>query len=79
MAEMAITKKTKIPKTNNKPETETKGGNPSTTPLNNKLLDPEYYRYVNIKTLLKNSAIDDILHAGRNKSRAWDLLAKPSL
>ena len=65
------------PSKGSKTKTGDKGGVASTTPLNNKLLDPEYYRYVNIKTLLKNSAIDDILHAGRNKSRAWDLLAKP--
>lgn len=49
----------------------------SSTPLDDKLLDPEYYSNVNIKTLLMNSAIHDILHGGRNKSKAWDLLAKP--
>jgi hypothetical protein len=52
--------------------TETTGRDSILSPL----LDPSYYSNVNIKTLLKNSAIDDILSGGRNKSRAWDLLAK---
>ena len=51
----------------------------TTTPKKyNPLLDPDYYSNVNIKTLLKNSAIDDILNGGRNKSRAWDLLSRAS-
>lgn len=67
-----ITKKKKITKSNKKPDTETMGGVSTSS-----LLDPELYSNVNIKVLLMNSAIDDILTGGRNKSRAWDLLAKP--
>ena len=65
-------------KSNNKPSshsiTPTKGG--ASTPPLNKLLDPEYYSNVNIKTLLMNSAIDDVLH-GRNAKSARDLLSQP--
>ena len=63
-----ITKKKKIPKSNLKPnDAETKGvGGVSTSPLNNYLLDPDHYSNVNIKTLLMNSAIDDVLGSGRN-------------
>ncbi len=51
----------------------TPGGSNTSTSY---LLDPEYYSNVNIKTLLMNSAIDDILH-GHNKSKAYDLLSDP--
>lgn len=57
--------------------TRTTGGGHSNPSPNNYLLDPEHYSNVNIKTLLKNSAIDDILNSGRNKKGAWDLLANP--
>ena len=59
----------------NKLSTQTKGGQHSTTSPNDNLLNPDYYSNVNIKTLLKNSAIYDILNGGRNKSKAWDLLS----
>jgi hypothetical protein len=61
-----------IPKISPQSPQTSSGGEPSTSPL----LDPEYYSNVNIKTLLKNSAINDILNGGHNKSRAWDLLSK---
>ena len=71
-----ITKKKQSTTSNQKRgDTETRGS--SSTPLNNTLLDPEYYSNVNIKTLLKNSAIEDILQGGRNKKGAWDLLSHP--
>ena len=73
MADMAVKKNT-----NSKQkllDAVTKGS--SSTPINSNLLDPNYYSNVNIKTLLKNSAIEDILNAGKNKSRAWDLLSHP--
>lgn len=47
-------------------------GEPSTSPL----LNPDLFSNVNIKTLLKNSAIEEILESGRNKSKAWDILTK---
>lgn len=68
--------KKRKPKSSNKLSTQTMGGQHSTLPPNNNLLDPDYYSNVNIKTLLKNSAIFDILNGGRNKSKAWDLLSK---
>lgn len=51
-------------------------GGSSISPLNNYLLDPDYYSNVIIKPLLMNSAIDDILH-GRNAKAARDLLSQP--
>lgn len=53
----------------------TQGGR-SSAPSDNPLLDPDYYSNVNIKTLLMNSAIDDILNS-HNKSKAYDLLSNP--
>lgn len=73
-----LTQKTIIPKSTEKRSshnTLNKGGVTPTSPQN-KLLDPDYYSNVNIKTLLMNSAIDDILH-GRNAKAGRDLLAQP--
>ena len=67
--------KKKKPRSTNKTAPGDNGGVASTTSPNDKLLDPDYYSNVNIKTLLKNSAIYDILNGGRNKSKAWDLLS----
>lgn len=40
------------------------------------LLNPDLFRNVNIKTLLKNDSISEILNNGRNKSKAYDVLTK---
>ena len=40
------------------------------------LLDPNYYSNVNIKTLLKNSAIDEVIKNLRYKAKAWDILSR---
>ena len=72
-------KKPRITKSNQKlfsaKNTTTQGGITSNPPLN-KLLDPEYYSNVHIKTLVKNSAIDDILNNVNTKA-ARDLLTNP--
>ena len=68
--------KNKITKSNRKNLSSHNTPNTGRAPTLSPLLDPDYYSNVNIKTLLKNSAIDDILSGGKNKSRAWDLLAK---
>ncbi len=69
----------KITKSNQKlfsaKNTTTTGGGTPTPPLN-KLLDPDYYSNVHIKTLVKNSAIDDILN-NINTKAARDLLTNP--
>lgn len=45
-------------------------------PPTNPLLDPNLFSNVNIKTLLKNDSIMEILDNGRNKSKAYDVLTK---
>ena len=74
-----LTQKTIIPTSNKKlssqEESSQTGGRHSNSPPN-KLLDPEYYSNVHIKTLVKNSAIDDILN-NINTKAARDLLTNP--
>lgn len=55
------------------PSTMTNGspkGGISTSPL----LDPNYYSNINIKTLLKNSAIQEVINNLKHKAKAWDIL-----
>lgn len=70
-----ITKKKKVPSAKKKSAAKTAGGSSSTPPIN-PLLDPEYYANVHIKTLVKNSAVFDILHNVNTKA-ARDLLTNP--
>jgi len=47
--------------------------------LSSNLLDPDLFGNVNIKTLLKNDSISEILKNGRNKSKSYDFLSKPEI